>query len=122
MILSSLKAGRIQWAAPPENQSRGTDEIQHRVTVSDFYIAKSQVTQRDYTALMGNNPSEFRGDNQPVENVTWLDVVRFCNARSTREGLTPAYTISRANILQGWDIQFCLSQERTDRPRQQRFH
>jgi formylglycine-generating enzyme required for sulfatase activity len=93
-----VKGGVFTMGSPTGEPERGTDEIQHRVTVSDFYIAKSEVTQREYAALTGNNPSEFRGDNLPVENVTWLDVVRFCNARSAKEGLTPAYTISNETI------------------------
>ncbi|MDR1148532.1 MAG: formylglycine-generating enzyme family protein [Spirochaetaceae bacterium] len=89
-----IKGGIFTMGSPASEPERGTDETQHRVTVGDFYIAKSSVTQREYSRLMGNNPSEFKGDNLPVENVTWFDAVRFCNALSMREGLTPAYTIS----------------------------
>ncbi|MDR1531407.1 MAG: formylglycine-generating enzyme family protein [Clostridiales bacterium] len=42
---------------------------------------------------MGDNPSNFSGDNLPVENISWLDAIAYCNARSEQEGLTPAYTI-----------------------------
>jgi formylglycine-generating enzyme required for sulfatase activity len=93
-----IKGGTFTMGSPTGEPERGTDEIQHRVTVSDYYIAKSSVTQREYTALMGNNPSEFKGDNLPVETVSWFDAVRFCNARSAQEGLTPAYTISGETV------------------------
>jgi formylglycine-generating enzyme required for sulfatase activity len=89
-----IKGGTFTMGSPAQEPERGTDESQHRVTVGDFYIAKYEVTQAEWTVLMGSNPSEFKGDNLPVENVTWFDAVRFCNARSTREGLTPAYTIN----------------------------
>jgi formylglycine-generating enzyme required for sulfatase activity len=89
-----IKGGTFTMGSPASEPERGTDETQHRVTVNDYYIAKSSVTQREYTQLMGNNPSEFNGDDLPVENITWFDAIRYCNDRSTQEGLTPAYAIS----------------------------
>jgi formylglycine-generating enzyme required for sulfatase activity len=93
-----IRGGTFTMGSPTSEPESGTDETQHRVTVGDFYIAASSVTQREYSQLMGNNPSEFKGDNLSVENVTWFDAVRFCNARSMREGLTPAYTISGETV------------------------
>ncbi len=49
----------------------------HRVTVSDFFIAKTEVTQALWKAVMGNNPSEFKGDYLPVEQVSWNDAIKF---------------------------------------------
>jgi formylglycine-generating enzyme required for sulfatase activity len=89
-----VRGSTFTTGSPASEPERGTDETQHRVTAGDFYIAKSPVTRREYSQPMGSNPGEFKGDNLPVESVTWFDAVRFCNARSTREGLTPAYTIS----------------------------
>jgi formylglycine-generating enzyme required for sulfatase activity len=70
-------------------------EAQHRVTVSGFYMGRYEVTQKEWTEVMGNNPSRFKGDNFPVEMVSWYDAVEYCNRRSIREGLTPAYTIDK---------------------------
>jgi len=56
----------------------GNEKPLHSVTLSDFYIGKFQVTQKQWRAVMGNNPSYFSGcDNHPVENVSWDDVQEF---------------------------------------------
>lgn len=47
---------------------------------------------------MGENPSSFSGEDLPVETVSWLDAIAYCNARSEQEGLTPAYTIEGQNV------------------------
>ena len=48
---------------------------------------------------MGNNPSEFKGSDLPVENVSWYDAIEYCNKRSVKEKLTPAYTINGADVI-----------------------
>jgi formylglycine-generating enzyme required for sulfatase activity len=93
-----VKGGTFIMGSPADEPERGQDETQHRVTVNDFYLARSEVTQREYAALMGNNPSESKGENLPVENVTWFDAARYCNARSEREGLNYAYTIDGETV------------------------
>ena len=65
------------------------------VTISDFYIGKYEVTQKEWTEVMGGNPSQIKGDDLPVEMVSWYDAVEYCNKRSTREGLTPYYIIDK---------------------------
>lgn len=65
------------------------------VTVSDFYIGKYEVTQREWSEVMGSNPSKFKGDTLPVETVTWYDSVEYCNRRSIHEGLKPYYNIDK---------------------------
>jgi formylglycine-generating enzyme required for sulfatase activity len=74
----------------------------HSVTVSDFNMGKYEVTQAEYEAVMGTNPSNFSGDNLPVEQVSWYDAIVFCNKLSMRESLTPAYTISGSANPADW--------------------
>ncbi len=64
-----------------------------RVTISDFNIGKFQVTQKLYQDVMGENPSSFKGENNPVERVSWYDAVEFCNKLSELEGKKPYYNI-----------------------------
>ncbi|HPH02891.1 MAG TPA: SUMF1/EgtB/PvdO family nonheme iron enzyme [Spirochaetota bacterium] len=71
----------------------------HQVTVSSFWMAKYEVTQREWREVMGNNPSHFDGENRPVEQVSWLDAINYCNKRSIKEGLTPAYSRSGAEYV-----------------------
>jgi formylglycine-generating enzyme required for sulfatase activity len=81
--------------SPANEPNRSSDEgPQHQVTVSGFYLGKYEVTQTEYEAVMGTNPSNFKGPNLPVEQVSWFDAVEYCNRRSQREGLSPAYSIS----------------------------
>jgi len=71
----------------------------HEVTISKpFYMGKYEVTQKEYFDVMGNNPSRFKGENRPVEQVSWYDAVKYCNKRSEKEGLEPCYTISGKNV------------------------
>ena len=80
------------------NNGDSDEKPTHRVTVGDFYIGKYEVTQKQYREIIGSNPSRFKGDNNPVEEVTWYDAVEFCNKLSQSEGLTPCYTINGTNV------------------------
>ena len=51
----------------------------HVTLTKDYWIGKYEVTQIQYEAVMGNNPSEFKGDNRPVERVSWHDAKAFCD-------------------------------------------
>jgi formylglycine-generating enzyme required for sulfatase activity len=70
----------------------------HSVTVRGFYMGEYQVTQREWQDIMGSSPSRFKGDALPVEQVSWLEAVEYCNRRSVKEGLVPAYGGSREDI------------------------
>lgn len=65
------------------------------VKVPDFYIGRYEVTQKEWSEVMGSNPSEFKGDDMPVEKVSWYDCVEYCNKRSEKEGLKPCYNIDK---------------------------
>lgn len=58
----------------------------HDVTLSDFYIGKYPVTQSQWQAVMNNNPSYFKGDNLPVERVTWEDAQAFLKKLNAKTG------------------------------------
>jgi formylglycine-generating enzyme required for sulfatase activity len=60
----------------------------HPVKISPFFIGKYQITQAQWKAVMGKNPSHFNGDDLPVENALWNDVAQFCEAASKRSGKT----------------------------------
>ncbi|MBP5602350.1 MAG: SUMF1/EgtB/PvdO family nonheme iron enzyme [Treponema sp.] len=68
------------------------------ITVSSFEIGKYPVTQKLYQSIMGENPSECKGENRPVEQVSWYDAVKFCNKLSKKDGLTSCYSGSGESI------------------------
>ena len=72
-----INGGTFQMGSPANEPERSSDEIQHSVTVSSFYMAKTEVSQREYQTVMGNNPSETKGDNLPVTNITWYDTTQY---------------------------------------------
>ena len=75
----------------------------HSVTVKSFSIAQYEVTQKEWVEIMGSNPSKFKGDTLPVENVSWFNAVEYCNRRSQKEGLKHVYSGSGDSTLCDWD-------------------
>ena len=63
--------------------------------------AQDEKAKKEYEEITGKNPSNFSGENLPVENISWLDAVAYCNARSEKDGLNPVYTIDGQNV--SWD-------------------
>ena len=80
----------------------------HNVTLSSFYIGETEVTQSEYTALMGNNPAHNYGIgiNHPVYYVTWCDAVKYCNKKSITESLTPCYSVNGDTNPNNWGNNF----------------
>lgn len=71
------------------------NRIKHswRVEISSFLLAKYPVTQDLFYSQAGKSPSTFKGDRNPVENVSWYDVISFCNFLSGQEGISEYYSV-----------------------------
>jgi formylglycine-generating enzyme required for sulfatase activity len=69
------------------------------VEVAPYLLAAVPVTQAGYERVSGQRPSSARGDDLPVERVSWLDAVRYCNALSEAETLTPVYSLPESVSL-----------------------
>lgn len=96
-----ISGGTFSMGSPDSERQRQEDETLHDVTVSAFYMDAYEVTQKDYLEITGENPSHFRGDALPVENVTWYDAIQYCNKLSENRGLTPVYKIDGDCVT--WD-------------------
>ncbi|MCL2068032.1 MAG: SUMF1/EgtB/PvdO family nonheme iron enzyme [Treponema sp.] len=114
--LVRISAGTFTMGSPGNEPGRfGFDEGQHTVTLTkDFYMGKYEVTQAQYEAVMGTNPSYFRTNNiyppeppeiapnRPVECVSWYDAIIFCNKLSEIEELSPVYSIGGKTDPDEW--------------------
>ncbi|MCW9683284.1 SUMF1/EgtB/PvdO family nonheme iron enzyme [Dolichospermum planctonicum UHCC 0167] len=80
--------GGTFWMGSPANEAERDDHegSQHQVTVPSFFMGKYPLTQAQYQAIIGDNPSGFKGNNRPVETVSWDDAVTFCQKLSQRTG------------------------------------
>ncbi len=76
----------------------------HKVSLRSFYLGKYEITQGEWIAVMGSNPSSFSGCGNicPVERVSWYDVLVFCNKLSLQNNRTPVYKINRNTDPQLW--------------------
>jgi sulfatase modifying factor 1 len=73
------KPGAFMMGSPENEKDRKVDETRHEVTFTKgFYLGKYEVTQAQWTEVMETNPSEFAGDDLPVEMVSWKDAMEFC--------------------------------------------
>lgn len=79
--------GTFLMGSPLSETGRDQDEgPQSSATVPNFYISKTEVTQAQYKAVTGANPSSFKGDDLPVDSVTWTNAVEFCRKLSQTTG------------------------------------
>jgi formylglycine-generating enzyme required for sulfatase activity len=98
-----VEGGTFTMGSPIGEEDREDNEVEHQVTVKSFYISKYEVTQKEYQEIMGTNPSYYKGNNLPVENVSWHDAIEYCNKRSIKEGLKPAYSGGGDNVKCDWN-------------------
>ena len=91
--------GGAFWMGSPNGEGADDERPRHQVTVAPFWMSKFVVTQAQYEAVMGKNPSHFKGNifspgaNRPVEMVSWNDAVEFCQkllAKTKRQFRLPS--------------------------------
>ncbi|MEU3748355.1 MULTISPECIES: formylglycine-generating enzyme family protein [Streptomyces] len=90
---TSAEQGIITVPAGRVTLSDRRTERSWTVELDGYGLAATPVTQELYEHVTGERPSSAHGARLPVEGVSWGDAIRFCNALSGREGLTPAYRI-----------------------------
>jgi formylglycine-generating enzyme len=87
-----IPAGSFEMGS---KHGREEEKPAHKVWIDAFFMDRHEVTQAEYEKLgkieAFPNPSHFKGADLPVEQVTWPQAARFCNARSRFEGLAPCY-------------------------------
>ena len=85
-----VEGGRFQMGGTPEQGSDANDweKPVHEVTLSDYYMGKYEVRQSEWEAVMGNNPSYFKGADLPVEQVSWEDCHEFIGRLNALTGLS----------------------------------
>lgn len=110
MSMIPVSGGSFIMGSNVIEKGRMTDEHQHKVKVPNFFMGKYEVTQAQYLAVTGSNPSVFAacGPTCPVTNVSWIDAIKFCNTLSEKAGLPPYYTIdgskATANNTNGYRL------------------
>ena len=74
-----------------------------KIPGKDYSIGKTEVTQKLYESIMGENPSEFKGKDNPVENVSFFDAIYFCNKLSMMYGFECAYALNKETDVNEWE-------------------
>jgi formylglycine-generating enzyme required for sulfatase activity len=95
-----IESGSFSMGSPYSEPCRDDMEVQYQVTLTrSFSLKATEVTQAEWQALMGNNPSQNSPgcDECPVEMVNWYEALSYCNALSASVGLKACYTLSGCN-------------------------
>ena len=118
-VCGVLLAGGIFFGV---KQVRKSSLVMVKVPGRDYSISRTEVTQKLYESVMGENPSYFCRDNEdldedelknlkrntsncPVENVSWYDAIYFCNKLSKKNGLQPVYAVDGETSVRKWDYE-----------------
>ena len=82
-----IPGGNFAMGSPSTEEGRQQfAETQHTVSVGSFWLAQTEVTQAQWKAVMGQNPSHFKDDDRPVERVSWFDVQEFIERLNSLTG------------------------------------
>lgn len=109
-IYSFLK-GSVSLESIPQAEKKIFDSIKDSLSKlfqmkgipgKNFKMLNTEVTQKLYEAVMGSNPSYFKGENNPVEKVSWYDAIYFCNMLSEKFGFTPVYSVNGETDVTTW--------------------
>jgi formylglycine-generating enzyme required for sulfatase activity len=85
IVMLLCPPGEFMMGSPASEAGRYDNEAQHRVQVTKaFYLSETEVTQEVWQKVMGANPSNFNGANNPVEQVSWNDCQKFCRSSGLR--------------------------------------
>lgn len=114
-----IRPGTFLMGSRSDEPGRSSNETQHAVTLTQgFWMGVHEVTQREYLAVIGSNPSNFTGDtNRPVEQVSWNGAVAYCTALTNSErsaGRIPATWSYRLPTEAEWEY-CCRAGARTTR-------
>ncbi len=102
-----VEKGTFMMGSPKGEEGHADDEVQHEVTLTrSFWMQKTEVTQGQWRALMGNNPSYFSscGEKCPVEMVNWFEALAYANAVSRQEGFEECFALTGCTNAPGEDM------------------
>jgi formylglycine-generating enzyme required for sulfatase activity len=95
-----ISPGTFTMGSPADEAWRRNDEVQHTVTLTQgFWFSDHEVTQNEYQAVMGSNPSYWNGESLPVEQVSWNDAVAYCQKLTEKERAAGRITAQHAYRL-----------------------
>ncbi|MCX7045001.1 MAG: SUMF1/EgtB/PvdO family nonheme iron enzyme [Candidatus Sumerlaeota bacterium] len=83
MKMIAIKSGTFQMGS---NDGSSDEKPVHEVTLDNYWLGETEVTQAQYEAIMGTNPSNFKGANNPVDQVSWENAMEFCRKLSQKTG------------------------------------
>ena len=109
VCITERRAAEIVAEKKAEEERRKkimSDEIVQSIFVKvpdkNYSIVATEVTQKQYESVMGENPSEHKGDYLPVEQVSWYDAIYFCNKLSEMKGKNPVYAVDGETDVKKW--------------------
>jgi formylglycine-generating enzyme required for sulfatase activity/pimeloyl-ACP methyl ester carboxylesterase len=91
--LAAFPAARVSLRRAGSVPGTEGGTLDQEIVLNGFAIARTELTQASFERVMGRNPSQRKGANLPVTNVSWRDALEYCNRRSEQEGLAPCYDL-----------------------------
>jgi formylglycine-generating enzyme required for sulfatase activity len=98
IVMQKIKGGTFTMGSPNTENCSSYEKPTHSVTLSDFYMGKYEVTQAQWQAVMGDNPSNSKRSNWSVEWVSWDDIQVFLGKLKQKTGSTPPVVVTKAKV------------------------